>query len=207
MRLNETHKVVAHIPLGFDMSVMADGVYEEAIADIVGQDEMLSDSVIVKDINCGTVTPRQLSFSAPFELRGTSPQRRVAHAFILYFDTFFSATGEQVAQDVSAQAVKDGEVILAEVWRVGGGRSLSRTTSPERTRSPDAHSPTSPLRKDKLRRASTYKSKEKDAPKDTTKSFTTGPESVPTHWRQTLFLLREPIVMHEGNASELTHCK
>ena len=29
-------------------------------------------------------------------------------------------------------------------------------------------------------------------------SFSTGPESVPTHWKQTIFLLHEPIRAHEG---------
>ncbi len=29
-------------------------------------------------------------------------------------------------------------------------------------------------------------------------SFSTGPQSIPTHWKQTLFLLREPIVVEEG---------
>jgi hypothetical protein len=29
-------------------------------------------------------------------------------------------------------------------------------------------------------------------------SFTTGPDSVPTHWKQTVFLLREPISAQEG---------
>ncbi|KAJ7618910.1 protein arginine N-methyltransferase [Mycena polygramma] len=35
------------------------------------------------------------------------------------------------------------------------------------------------------------------APKIT--SFSTGPQSIPTHWKQTLFLLREPIVVEEGD--------
>ena len=188
------------------MSVMSEGVYDEAVADIVGPESMLSDSVIVKDINCGTIHPHQLSFSAPFTLRGTTPRRMVARAFILYFDAFFSPTGEQVSPNVSAQAAKDGEVILAEVWRVGRNRSLSRTASPERVRarSPDVDavsvSPTSPLqhRRGGLRRASSYRVKEKEDPRNGIKSFTTGPESVPTHWKQTLFLLREPITVHEG---------
>ena len=30
------------------------------------------------------------------------------------------------------------------------------------------------------------------------RSFSTGPRSTPTHWKQTLFLLREPIVVDEG---------
>ena len=32
-------------------------------------------------------------------------------------------------------------------------------------------------------------------------SFTTGPESEPTHWKQTLFFLREPITVSEGKLS------
>jgi protein arginine N-methyltransferase 3 len=34
--------------------------------------------------------------------------------------------------------------------------------------------------------------------KTTVHSFSTGPQSVPTHWKQTLFLLREPIAVDEG---------
>ena len=41
--------------------------------------------------------------------------------------------------------------------------------------------------------------KEKEKPKYV--SFSTGPQSVPTHWKQTLFLLREPIVAHEGTGT------
>ena len=33
------------------MSVMSEGVYDEAVADIVGPESMLSDSVIVKDMD------------------------------------------------------------------------------------------------------------------------------------------------------------
>lgn len=29
-------------------------------------------------------------------------------------------------------------------------------------------------------------------------SFSTGPVGIPTHWKQTVFLLREPIVLSEG---------
>ena len=29
-------------------------------------------------------------------------------------------------------------------------------------------------------------------------SFSTGPERVPTHWKQTIFLLHKPIQAHEG---------
>lgn len=34
-------------------------------------------------------------------------------------------------------------------------------------------------------------------------SFTTGPESMPTHWKQTIFLLREAIPVEEGSLPSL----
>ena len=45
------------------------------------------------------------------------------------------------------------------------------------------------------RRPSSNAEKEKDA------SFSTGPQSIPTHWKQTLFFLREPITVSEGTLS------
>jgi protein arginine N-methyltransferase 3 len=34
--------------------------------------------------------------------------------------------------------------------------------------------------------------------KDKIASFSTGPESTPTHWKQTLFILREPMFVSGG---------
>lgn len=33
--------------------------------------------------------------------------------------------------------------------------------------------------------------------------FTTGPRGTPTHWKQTVFLLKEPLVVVEGKSSSL----
>ncbi|THH06140.1 hypothetical protein EW145_g4285 [Phellinidium pouzarii] len=176
---------------GYDMSAMAEGVYDEAVVDIVEPETVLSDSAIIKDINTASVTARQLSFSAPFELHGTSVRRTAAHAFILYFDAFFTPDGVQVPLETQAHSAKDGEVVLAEVWRVG---SSSRPRSP-----PSAE------RAARQRRASSVKSKRD---KDQVTSFTTGPQSIPTHWKQTLFLLKEPIIVHEGTVVSGTfHCR
>ncbi len=73
--------------------------------------------------------------------------------------------------------VKEAEGILAEVWRVGGGAS-----KPFRRKSSQGDALLSGKEKQKIT------------------SFSTGPESVPTHWKQTLFLLREPIVMQDGTS-------
>ncbi|KAI0036261.1 S-adenosyl-L-methionine-dependent methyltransferase [Vararia minispora EC-137] len=60
-----------------------------------------------------------------------------------------------------------------------------------------------PLRRRLSRRMSAHGSS-----KPVVTSFSTGPASVPTHWKQTLFLLREPIVVDEGTIVEGTfHCR
>ncbi|TRM62093.1 S-adenosyl-L-methionine-dependent methyltransferase [Schizophyllum amplum] len=52
------------------------------------------------------------------------------------------------------------------------------------------------------RRASSNAEKEKDT------SFSTGPRSIPTHWKQTLLFLREPITVSEGTVVYGSfHCK
>ncbi|KAG6843104.1 hypothetical protein H0H93_002253, partial [Arthromyces matolae] len=50
--------------------------------------------------------------------------------------------------------------------------------------------------------------KSQSAEKGLITSFSTGPQSVPTHWKQTLFLLREPITVAEGSVVQGTfHCR
>ena len=63
--------------------------------------------------------------------------------------------------------IKEGEVVLAELWPVGGKAAHQRRQSMGRE-------------------------------KDKIVSFSTGPESSPTHWKQTLFILREPMFVSGG---------
>ena len=35
--------------------------------------------------------------------------------------------------------------------------------------------------------------------------FTTGPQGTPTHWKQTMFLLREPLQVSEGTSGHSLH--
>jgi len=207
------------------MSPMAEEVYDDAIVDVVGPETLLTEQYS-KDIDISSVTSKQLSFSAPFTLKSSTHKRQAAHAFILYFDAFFSPSGAQAPPDMPAHIAKENEMILAEVWRVGGSRAMSpsveRVRSPSRSNtissSPIAGTPSSPTSPrvgtiEKMRRASSFKSKdgkdrEREPPKETVKSFTTGPQSTPTHWKQTFFLLREPIQMQHGAVIEGTfHCR
>lgn len=173
-----------YVILGFDLSAMADDLYEEAIIDVVGPDTVLSapyvikvevvfvqftlhTSDIVQDLLLGDITSRQLDFQTKFALKATVERRTKINSFVLYFDTFFTVTGHPISPSTQVKTIQDGEVILAEVWPVGGKSA--------------------PQRRQSLGRE-----------KERVTSFSTGPCSAPTHWKQTLFMLREPITVSEG---------
>ncbi|KAJ7776814.1 S-adenosyl-L-methionine-dependent methyltransferase [Mycena maculata] len=163
---------------GFDLSTMSKDLYEEAIVDVVGPDTLLSAPYTVKDLHLNTITPRQLDFVSPFKLVSTAERRCKVSAFILYFDTFFTAHGRPVPDETEVKVIRDGDAVLAEVWPVGGRPAPMRRVSSGPN--PEAQKIT---------------------------SFSTGPQSIPTHWKQTLFLLRESIVVEEGSiVSGHFHC-
>ena len=97
---------------------------------------------------------------------------------MLYFDTFFTSTGEPIPPQTDVHIVQEGDPILAEVWPLGGRPYQARRMSSG-----------GPL-------------KDKGRPKVV--SFSTGPASVPTHWKQTMFFLREPLSVAEGTVVEGT---
>lgn len=163
---------------------MAEDLYGEAIVDIVGPNTIYSAPYAIKvnidllllsssdesptqDLLLSEITPRQLDFSSSFTLVSTTERRTKINSFILYFDTFFTNTGHPVSTSTDVKVVKEGDVVLAELWPVGG------KPAPQRRRSTGVD-------------------------RDSITSFSTGPKSVPTHWKQTLFLLREPIRVAEG---------
>ncbi|KAH7928744.1 protein arginine N-methyltransferase [Leucogyrophana mollusca] len=159
---------------GFDLSTMAKDLYGEAIVDVVGPDSMVSAPYLIKDLHLSTITTRHLSFTSPFTLISTTAQRTKIHAFVLYFDTFFTTTSAAVPPSTPVRLIREGDVILAEVWPVGG------KPPPQR-------------------RASMGEGLKLKAREDRRViSFSTGPTSQPTHWKQTVFLLREPIHAEDG---------
>lgn len=162
---------------GFDLSSMAHDLYEEAIIDVVGPDTVLSAPYIIKDLLLGDITSRQLDFQTKFALKATVERRTKINSFVLYFDTFFTVTGHPISPSTQVKTIQEGEVILAEVWPVGGKSA--------------------PQRRQSLGRG-----------KERVTSFSTGPRSAPTHWKQTLFMLREPITVSEGSiVTGSFHCR
>jgi type I protein arginine methyltransferase len=119
-----------------------------------------------QDLYLRDITARQLDFTAPFTLVSTADRRTKVHALVLYFDTFFEATGSPISSDTPVRITRDGGGELAEVWPIG-----RRPSVPRRQHVKNKHN---------------------------TISFSTGPRSVPTHWKHTIFLLREPIMVTEG---------
>ena len=146
---------------------MSDDLYDESIVDVVGPDTLISAAYPVKDLILSDITPRDLDFSSSFTMVSTAQRRTKVTAFVLYFDTFFTSSGHPVPPSTEVMTVKDGEVIVAEVWPVGG----------------------KPAHK---RRQSTGQDKERIT------SFSTGPQSYATHWKQSIFMLREPFMVSEG---------
>ncbi|KAK7025560.1 hypothetical protein VNI00_015913 [Paramarasmius palmivorus] len=177
---------------GFDLSVMAEGVPEEAIVDVVGPHTMLSDPYTVKDLYIPELSPRQLDFTSSFKLISTVQRRTKVTAFILYFDTFFTQSGKPVPPGTEVKNVGEDEAMVAEVWPVGGKPAPQRRASHH---SLTRDSERRPQRR-KTEDEQTAKGKEKET--DVVTSFSTGPRSIPTHWKQTLFILREPFIADEG---------
>jgi protein arginine N-methyltransferase 3 len=198
---------------------MGESVFTDAAIEVVPESSLLSEPVTIKDIHIPTATVHTLSFSAPFSLVSTSARRTKVRAFVLYFDTFFPDTPDPVKEEEEVQITRAGEARLAEVWsprrRVSTGFVSEPTSSPEivaEATSPmdvkpplprkpslkrpksEAQDPVPPPLSPRLRRQSQGPIK----PEPMT-SFSTGPRSVPTHWKQTIFLLREPVDVREGD--------
>jgi len=76
-----------------------------------------------------------------------------------------------ISPSTKVHVVHEGSPVVVEVWPLGGKFQPKRRASQGGIKTPSEEKIT---------------------------SFSTGPESVPTHWKQTIFLLNEPIRAYEG---------
>jgi len=166
---------------GFNMACMASpaAVFDEAIIDVVPPDSLVSESASVRELALHSLKLSD-SFSSPFTLTATRSCTKV-RSFVLYFDCFFATDREPTPAGTPVTIVSPDEPQTAEVWPIG----LSRANS------------TDNLRPGHTRRKSSVDPKGKPV------SFSTGPQSVTTHWKQTIFLLQEPIAVQHGMLSVL----
>jgi len=174
---------------GFKMSNMAKEIYDEALIDVIGPGALLSDVVTIKDLPLQRITSRQLDFVSPFSF--TIRRDGMFHAFVVYFDTWFTPDGVDVPADAPVTISRvDGDGVTADVIQ------LKRRPSQTERRASLAPGEA------EAAAANAVQAVEADAPKEEVRkkevSFSTGPRSTPTHWKQTLFLLREPFRAKRG---------
>ena len=157
----------------------------------------------MQDLHLASITPKQLDFSAPFTLTSTTLQRTKAHALALYFDTFFTLSGKPVPEGTEAKVVGSDDMQLAEIWSPGGRTALQR----RRSRSVSVGKMKSAMhdasekereQRDLTNSPDTYHREGRPKEADVAASFSTGPRSMATHWKQTVFLLKEPVHIVEG---------
>ncbi|KAG8709243.1 hypothetical protein FRC08_018446 [Ceratobasidium sp. 394] len=170
---------------GFKMSSMAQEVYDDALIEVVSANAVLTNDCLIKDLPIQRITVRNLDFSSPFILNATRAGK--AHALLLYFDTWFTTDGDEVPRDAEATITKgEGEVVTTDVLQIKARPELvarrKSSMGPMRKMSVGADDvPLTPVKEGKE------------------VSFSTGPRSMPTHWKQTLFLFRTPADVKEGS--------
>ncbi|GAB1526517.1 hypothetical protein RhiTH_009684 [Rhizoctonia solani] len=165
---------------GFNMSSMAKEVYDDALIEVVSADAVLTNDELIKDIPIQRVTSKNLDFSSPFVLTATRPGK--AHALLLYFDTWFTTDGADVPSDAEPTIAKgEGDVITTDILQIKARPELVARRK----------SSMGPIRKKSMSGEEIIKDGKEV-------SFSTGPASMPTHWKQTLFLFRNPVDVKEG---------
>lgn len=79
---------------GFNMSCIKDVALTEPLVDIVDQKQVVSNSWLLREIDLMTMKVEDLNFEAPFHL--LVKRNDYVHAFVTYFDIFFSACHKPV---------------------------------------------------------------------------------------------------------------
>ncbi|RKP36259.1 arginine N-methyltransferase, partial [Dimargaris cristalligena] len=135
---------------GFKMNVMTQGFHDDAPAEVIPCEAVLTTVQCLKNIDISTVETAALDFVTPLRLVVT--KAGTFHGFMGYFDTYFTRRPEDEipADSEDLPVVPNPNTPLGE-----GNQAIHR--------------------------------------------FTTGPHGKPTHWKQTLFVLKEPFPVQVGD--------
>ena len=167
------------------MSAMSDELYDEAIIDVVKPETLLCEPCVVKVchllyvvLSCPSITLQDLILSdiSPRELNFSTPFTLVSYA--------------ERRTKVSAF------VLYFDTFFTPAGLPIPPSTQVHTVKKGEVSLAElwpvggKPAQK---RRQSLGPSKEKIS------SFSTGPMGTPTHWKQTIFMLREPFMVSEGS--------
>ena len=155
---------------------MKTGLVDEAWTDTFQPDQVVSSVGTLFELPLQTMAAKQPSFDAPFVLEASKACS--IQAFVSWFDTWFTPDG----LPVPPMGNRDMQ----------GGQTL-QGLPPVTTRCPEEKDIAGlQLQGDAI------VEKASDTNTGRTVSFTTGPQGLETHWKQTLFVLKEPIDVEKG---------
>ncbi|KAJ1964790.1 hypothetical protein GGI12_001196 [Dipsacomyces acuminosporus] len=161
---------------GFKMSAMkTSGPVLEADVDVIPSSSVAATRALIAEIDHGTATAAKLDFASSFAIEATRDAR--IHAFLGYFDVAFSRDQsspgpphEELCLPVYATSTVNSDSDSSK--RSDGGDGGDGNISPK----------------------SLWKQ-----PEASMNGFTTGPHGTPTHWKQTVFVLKEPVDAKQGD--------
>ncbi|UZJ55199.1 hypothetical protein CBS101457_004519 [Exobasidium rhododendri] len=165
---------------GFSMNAMKVGLVDEAWTDTLEPNQVVSSVDTIYELPLQSMSAQQPSFRAPFSIQIS--RKCSVQAFASWFDTWFTPDGQPLAN--------------TETGNMEGGQDLEGLP-PVTLQCPqeaDVRGLLS-LQKDGI------VARDTDGPqgKGETVSFTTGPHGLETHWKQTFFVLKEPIEVEEDS--------
>ncbi|KAK0553497.1 hypothetical protein OC846_000875 [Tilletia horrida] len=168
---------------GFKMSSMTKGLTDDAYTESLKAEALITDTANIFDLPLMTMSTQQPEFQAPFSL--TASRKGTVHAFLSWFDTWFLPAPLSSPGLVPADGKRD----------MSGGEVLPGLPACE-TREPTKDD----VRGIELRGSEVIKETQlADGSEGEAVSFTTGPAGKETHWKQTAFLLKDPIEVEKGN--------
>lgn len=178
---------------GFSMNAMRTGLADEAWTEMLQSNQIATSVDTMLELPLHTITAKQPSFTSPFALR--VERDCTIQAFVSWFDTWFTPDGKPVpgrrAKNESSDDDHDDDD--DDDSQIAPGKTLEglppvSTTCPEE----------SEVRGLQLSRDSIVPKSSDIESRGTTISFTTSPFGPETHWKQTLFVLKEPIEAKKG---------
>ncbi|CAN0115742.1 unnamed protein product [Scytosiphon promiscuus] len=179
---------------GLDYSSMADLPLDEASVEVVSRADMVTERCLCRDFNLETVKDEDLDFEAPFEMVVTKPG--TVSGLVISFDTGFFAKSDPPPPPTASAGNPTG--VTGDSSGSGVGPKGEGHVEPQnelvgqKQILEGSESQQQQLQQQPVTAA---------AAATTTKAnwFSTGPESRPTHWKQTLLWLR-PSEKPEGLA-------
>ncbi|KAK0555161.1 hypothetical protein OC844_006084 [Tilletia horrida] len=173
---------------GFKMTAMTKGLTDDAYTEGLKKEALITDTANIFDLPLMTMSTKQPEFVSAFTLKAT--RKGTIHAFLSWFDTWFlpaplSQTG--FLPPSGKRDLEGGEILE--------GLPPCETREPVRA---DVPGLAEKLRGNDVVSSSDSQEAAPAGPGEVV-SFTTGPEGKETHWKQTAFLLKDPIEVEQGS--------